>query len=198
MFRCKFSLTVRIVSSGPPYTQAALSRTAGFLQLPYMIDYAGKVWDEPAGAVWGWTPYDRLYKTKDGWVYLYCRDGAEGLRAFPEFEDLQGDAGATDDAAAFIEAVMMTKTADEWVAYFADTDVTVRKNRAFCADTMAEDYAVRKGLSITGEHRGYGEIRTIGCGPRLSKTPARTAFLAAEPGLDTDAIREKKWAFFGE
>lgn len=171
-------------------TQAALSRTASYLQFPYMIDYDGKEWNEPAGAVWGWSPYNRLYKTAEGWVYLFCRNGAGDLRNIKGFRELP------EDSASFMESAMMAKNADEWVEFFKGTDVTVRKNRAFCADSMAEPYAVRKGLSLTGEHRGYGEIRTIGCGPRLSKTPAKIPFLAAEAGLDTEAIKEKKWDFF--
>ena len=59
--------------------QACLSRSGGLTQLPFMLDYEGKVWDEPAGpeAV-GYGPLDRIFRTADGWFYLVAESSAAG------------------------------------------------------------------------------------------------------------------------
>jgi len=172
---------------------AALSRSAGYLQIPYMLDYAGKVWDEPAGKdVLGWGPFDRLYRTASGWIYLCCGNGKEDLAGLPGFEELPDDPA---EAGRIMEAKLMEQPAEEWIRRFSGTGVTVRQNRAFAQDAMAEGYAVQRGLSVTGMHRGLGQIRTTGCSPRLSMTPARTAFLVAAPGSDTEEIRRAGWNY---
>ena len=48
---------------------ASLSGSATFLQVPFRIDFAGQVWDEPRGLqAPGWGPLDRLSQARDRWL----------------------------------------------------------------------------------------------------------------------------------
>ena len=65
----------RLCSGIGQRVQACLSRSSTLTQLPFMLDYDGKVWDEPAGPeAKGYGPLDRIFKAKDGWFYLVAKE----------------------------------------------------------------------------------------------------------------------------
>ena len=53
------------------HVQSSLAHSGTFLQIPYMVAFPGRVWDEPRGpSAKGRGPFDRLYPAADRWFYL--------------------------------------------------------------------------------------------------------------------------------
>ena len=182
----------RLRTGEPQFVQASLSRSGGFLQLPYMLSYSGKVWDEPAGpGIKGWNACDRFYRASDVWIWI------NAVKVKDAFYRLCGSAeGACDaDAAKTIEAVIAQKTAGEWISILSGIGAAACTARDFCADSMEEPYAIERGLSMRKEHKGLGVIRTIGASQRLSLTPNHAPFPVSAPGSDTEEVVKNGWNF---
>jgi crotonobetainyl-CoA:carnitine CoA-transferase CaiB-like acyl-CoA transferase len=83
------------------FVSASLAHTGTFHQVPFMIDYAGRVWDAPAGQhTRGTGPLYRLYRASDRWFFLAAGD-IDSVRA------VVGDAA--------LEQVFASRPAEEWV-----------------------------------------------------------------------------------
>lgn len=181
------------------FVQASLSRSGGYLQLPYMISYKGKVWDEPAGrGIYGWNACNRLYKACDGWFWLAAEKNPERLAAAVSLSGIlpAEDAFAVDGPTAkALEQIFIRDSAQTWVQRLKAAGIEARVSRDFCQDAMEEEYAVSRGLSRRCEHRGLGVIRTIGASPRLSLTPNHAAAPVSAPGSDTEEVRRNGWNY---
>lgn len=162
--------------------QACLSRTATLAQVPYMIGYEGKVWDEPAGPnATGWNMFDRIYTTSDGMVFLANAD-ADKLKSSGLFDGIDFSA---DEAEKEIEKVFQSKSSEEWIEALCPLDCDVRTLRNFGTECMEEPYAKASGLSRWAFHPGIGRLRTTSCAPRLSLTPPIAGNAVCEAGGDT-------------
>ena len=162
--------------------QACLSRTATLAQVPYMIGYEGKIWDEPAGpAATGWNMYDRIYATSDGMVYLANAD-ADKLQRSGFFD---GIGFSANEAERDLEKVFLSKTSEEWIKALCPLECDVRTLRNFGTECMEEPYAKASGLSRRAFHPGIGMLRTTACAPRLSLTPPVAGNAVCEAGGDT-------------
>ena len=163
--------------------QACLSRTATLAQVPYMIGYEGKVWDEPAGPdATGWNMFDRIYATADGMVFLANAD-ADKLQRSGLFNGVDFSA---DEAEKEIENVFQSKASEEWIEALCPLDCDVRALRNFGMECMEEPYAKASGLSRWAYHPGIGRLRTTFCAPRLSLTPPIAGNAVCEAGGDTE------------
>ena len=163
--------------------QACLSRTATLAQVPYMIGYEGKVWDEPAGPdAAGWNMFDRIYATADGMVFLANAD-ADKLQRSGLFNGVDF---SSDEAEKEIEKVFQSKTSEEWIEALCPLDCDVRTLRNFGMECMEEPYAKASGLSRWAYHPGIGRLRTTSCAPRLSLTPPIAGNAVCEAGGDTE------------
>ena len=163
--------------------QACLSRSSTLAQLPFMLDYAGKVWDEPAGPdCVGYGPLDRLYRACDGVFYLKA-ESTEALRAIPL---LSGMPEEPEAFAAALEARVKTGSVEGWLAVLNAPGVTVRRCRKYQAEPPAEEYAKQRGLTRWEYHPGMGMVRTTHSPRRLSLTPPGLAFPSPVPGGDTE------------
>jgi crotonobetainyl-CoA:carnitine CoA-transferase CaiB-like acyl-CoA transferase len=165
------------------HVHASLAHTCTFHQAPFMVDFAGRVWDEPGGQ-WarGWDALNRLYRASDRWFYL----------AAPRAEDtnrVRTLTGATPLENAALEELFATRTAEEWVRRFSDVGVAAHVHVTH--DELFEDErSRRRGLSIIREHPGIGPVRAPGPGPRLSRTRVAPAMPAAAAGADAPEILE--------
>ncbi len=163
--------------------QACLSRSGGLTQLPFMLDYEGKVWDEPAGpeAV-GYGPLDRIFRAADGWFYLVA-ESAEALRAIPL---LAGLPEAPEELAKALEARTPGGMVDAWLKLLDAPGVWARRCRKYQAEPPEEDYAKARGLTRREYHPGVGMLRTTHGAPRLSLTPTISVCPSPFPGGDTE------------
>lgn len=95
---------------------ASLSGSATFLQVPFRIDFAGQVWDEPRGLqAPGWGPLDRLYQARDRWLCVTVV--ADDLPRLAMVSGLEGMAGVPAPRRGDELAVRVSKeSATTWVA----------------------------------------------------------------------------------
>ena len=170
-------------------TEAALAFTGTILQLPYVIDYAGKRWDEPAGTdALGWGPLQRLYRADDGWLFLGGR--VEQLPAVAGIPGLEGvDAVEPDALEAELERRVSTRSADHWCTHLQAMGVGAHRLTRV-VELMSSPWAVAHGLSLTRLHDTGEEITTVGPAPRLSGTPVTAGRPAPTPGSDGAEILE--------
>ena len=173
----------RMCSGRGQRVQACLSRSSTLAQLPFMLDYQGKAWDEPAGpeAV-GYGPLDRLFRAKDGWFYMVAVSTA-AIRAIPLLAGLPEEPEALAKA---LEARCPEGTAEAWVELLSVPGVCARRCRSYQSEPPEEDYAKARGITKREYHPGVGVLRTTHGAPRLSLTPTVSVCPSPFPGWDTE------------
>ena len=168
--------------------QACLSRSATLVQVPYMLEYAGEVWDEPSGPdAHGWDRFNRIYETADAMIFLADAD-AETLRRSGQFDAVELSSAQAETE---METVFRSRSAQEWTELLCPLGCSVRRLRNFAGECMEEDYAKARGLSRRDYHPGIGTIRTMSCAPRLSMTPPVGGNAVCAAGGDTDRFLEE-------
>jgi len=178
-FGALLALYHRMRGGEAQHVQSSLTHSGTFLQIPFMVAFPGRQWDEPAGPrARGWGPLDRLYAGSDGWFYL-CAPG--GLDAVPEL------AGLDEDQLA---KVFRSVPAQVWVDRLVAADVAAQV-LGDQSDLMDDPVAQARGLVIEREHPGEGRVRMAGPSGRLSRTPARATRPAGRPGSDTHQVLEE-------
>lgn len=161
------------------HVQSSLTHSATFLQVPYMVAFPGRVWDEPRGqSAKGWGPFDRLYRGADRWFYL-CAPG--GLDSFPEL------AGLGEEA---LVAAFRTAPAQGWVDRLVAAGIGAHL-LVDQPDLMDDEVARARGLAIDRQHPGFGRVWMAGPSRRLSRTPPRPTRPVGPPGSDTRAVLEE-------
>lgn len=169
----------------------ALSRTATLHQLPFMVGFAGRRWNEPAGpAARGWHPFNRLYRAADGWFYLAARQ-RRGRQLLAACSIVDG-APLPDDQylERWLEDRFAALTAQACVK--ALNEAGFGAHRHACLPELAADaYVTRQGLLAVVDHPGIG--RALGVGLRVYGAPAQPerVLAARRPGMDTlDLLKE--------
>ncbi len=168
------------------HVDAALAYTATFIQSPFLLDYAGKTWDEPRGQEQvGSSPLHRAYEAADGWFFLGAPD-TSALASVPGLEgvrDLQGHALSDALEARFREADLAT-----WVERLAAAGVGAHHVVNSTEELMQSPYARARGLSVTTEHPQWGTVTSTGPAPRLSRTPVRAGQPAPPVGAHSREV----------
>ena len=182
-FGVVLALIVKASTGKGQHVTSALARTAGTLQSAHLIDYAGKIWDEPTGPdSRGASSFQRLYQCADGWLFL----GASETSGIPTIVGLnEGEALASS-----IERWCLARKLEDAV-----WQLTTRKSAAhkltwiedFCSDTSNQD----RGLMVTRPHAGIGELRTTGPGAWFSRSKIHAGTAASVAGGDASAILEE-------
>jgi crotonobetainyl-CoA:carnitine CoA-transferase CaiB-like acyl-CoA transferase len=168
--------------------QAALSRTATLSQIPFMVAYEGRTWDEPRGPeATGWSVFNRLYQAADAWFYLVApsEDARAGVAAVTGLHDLAGLAGRElEDALCdrFRQA-----SAHEWVRRLQSSGVSAHVYRDL-ADLSEDPLVLDRGLIVGADHPGLGWGLQIGIVGRFASMPDREIAPAAKPGWHTRAV----------
>ena len=164
---------------------SGLALTAGLLQSPYFLDYAGYQRSDLEGVeVRGYSPASRLYRASDGWLYLHCPDDA----AYRALLTLTGVGDIADDAAAdAIADAIGGNTIEHWSRILWPGGVAVTPNLNM--EDYRHDPVVRQaGFIVTREHPVWGSVDHSGTTARLSATPPRLGPPAPYFGMHTDAI----------
>ena len=165
--------------------QSSLVGAGTWHQVPWLVDFEGRRWDEPAGReAMGWRPLHRLYRAADRTFAL----GAADARELETVEGLEGVSGlASERLATELERRFATTDAGTWVRWLLEAGVAAQVCRTV-EELMADPTAQSRGLSIVREHPGVGPVRSIGPGPRMSLTPVRAGRPVGLPGADTAAV----------
>jgi crotonobetainyl-CoA:carnitine CoA-transferase CaiB-like acyl-CoA transferase len=167
--------------------RATLTQTATLHQGPYMLDYKGKVWDEPRGTVaTGWGPLQRMYRAADGWFFLGATQ--EQRTTLASVEGLGGITGLSDDdLASDLERRFETETRDVWVHRLVRSGLgahALLNLVDLVNDPVAQDLG-----SVYFETRGESRTPMSAPAPRLSGTPVRENLpLVRMPGIDAASI----------
>lgn len=163
------------------HVSTCLAATAGTLQSAFLIDYAGKTWDEPRGlAARGSAPLQRMYPAADAWVFVGARPCDADL--------LAGALGMTVPAGtAALEAAIAARLCElpaaEAVARLTGAGLGAHRVVPL-AEVMADPWVRDHGLVVTREHAGLGRVEHIGVVTRLSRTPAIIGRPAPASGAD--------------
>jgi crotonobetainyl-CoA:carnitine CoA-transferase CaiB-like acyl-CoA transferase len=186
-FAVLVALYHRLRTGRGQHVHASLAHSGTFLQIPYMVAFDGRAWDEPSGQqVKGWGPLERLYRGADGrWFYLSARDSERQVLAVVTGAALQG---LTDPALELaLGARFATRPAGVWARLLQERGIGAHLLMDF-SELMEDPYAVRKGLSLTRSHPGVGEATLAGPSARLSRTPAQPGRAVGPPGGDTRSV----------
>jgi crotonobetainyl-CoA:carnitine CoA-transferase CaiB-like acyl-CoA transferase len=153
------------------------------------------------GFLGGSYPYYAVYEAKDGklltigctepWLWenfckaierphfvKYARKQDQFVRA-ANAEEVQ--------AREEIQAILRTRTRDEWYERLVKADVCVGK--VYDPEEMAADPQVHaRDMIVDVEHPTYGKIRQFGVPIKLSDTPGTVRHAAPAPGEHTDTV----------
>jgi crotonobetainyl-CoA:carnitine CoA-transferase CaiB-like acyl-CoA transferase len=170
------------------HVHASLAHSGTYLQVPFMVAYEGRTWDEPSGqSAKGQGPFDRLYRGADGrWFYLCVPARDRQL-----FADTVGITRSSDGADAGIESELETlfasAPAQTWVQRLWDIGIGAHVLMDF-SELMDDPIARKKGLSLTRIHPVLGEVTLAGPSARMTVTPTRPARPVGPPGYDTRSV----------
>jgi crotonobetainyl-CoA:carnitine CoA-transferase CaiB-like acyl-CoA transferase len=178
-FATLLALYHRMRGGSGQHVQSSLTHSGTFLQIPYMVAYPGRAWNEPRGqSAKGRGAHDRLYAAADRWFYLCAPDG---LDAVTELASL-GEAELAE--------VFRAAPAQGWVNLLTAAGIGAHV-LVDQPDLMDDPVARARGLVVERDHPGFGRARMAGPSPRLSRTPARPGRPVGPPGADTRAVLDE-------
>jgi crotonobetainyl-CoA:carnitine CoA-transferase CaiB-like acyl-CoA transferase len=168
--------------------RAALSRSGTFLQIPFMIDFKGQVWNEPRGQnALGWGPLYRHYKASDRWFFL-ATPGETGLQRLAGIAGLEEIAGVSaPELSAKLESRFASAAAEEWVKKITAAGLGAHVLINF-EENMQSPLVKNRGLSLVRTHAGVGEVRNVGTSAKFSRTPLLSLFGAPPLGWHSREI----------
>lgn len=154
-----------------------------------------------AGFLGGSYPYYAIYDTKDGklltigctepWLWEnFCKAiGRPDFVRFARKPDQFVRAANAEEVRARedIEAIIRTRTRDEWFEILVKADVCVGK--VYEPEEMVADPQVQaRDMVVEVEHPVHGKIREFGIPIKLSGTPGTVRSAAPHTGEHTDAV----------
>ena len=170
------------------FVDSALAYTATMLQSTLLQDYKGKQWDEPHGQeALGSGPLNRLYQGSDGWLFLAAQSGE--LARCPDLADLANDTNQSGaDLERALETRLRTRDVAAWVEILIKAGIGAHRVVPSLAELMTDPLVQARGLAITREHEGFGQITTTAPGVKLSRTPMTVGRPAPKPGSDAASV----------
>ena len=153
------------------------------------------------GSLSGSYPYYAVYETKDGqlltigctepWLWEnFCKaiDRPDFVRFARKPDQFVRAANAEEvRAREEIQAILRTRTRDEWYEYLVKADVCVGK--VYDPEEMVADPQVQaREMIVDVKHPVYGKVRQFGVPIKLSETPGTARRAAPATGEHTDAV----------
>ena len=170
---------------------AALSRTSTMVQLPFMLTFEGKIWDEPSGQdVTGWNPVNRLYRGTDGWFYLAAHH-ERGLVRLAGVDGLEvADTIPDDQLEDWLVERFTTEPVATWVGRLLSVGAGAHRYTNI-AELVTSDETGRRRLMALLDHPGLGKAWGIAL-PRIgSNSQSAELLVSRRPGMDTLDILEE-------
>jgi crotonobetainyl-CoA:carnitine CoA-transferase CaiB-like acyl-CoA transferase len=169
------------------HVQSSLSQTATYHQTPYMLDYAGKRYDEPRGwTALGTGPTMRFYQARDGWLFVGARASEAGRIAEAVGIEAPGgpDLGAFEEA---LEARIAQGTVASWVDRLRAAGIGAQAVVPL-AELMTDPWVCAHGLSVTQRSDEVGDVTYPGPSVRMTDTPVRLGPPVRQPGADAASV----------
>jgi crotonobetainyl-CoA:carnitine CoA-transferase CaiB-like acyl-CoA transferase len=193
-FAASLALYHRQRTGDGQHTKAALANTGTYHQASYLLDYASKDWDVPAGrTTLGTGPMQRFYRANDGWFFLGLnQDCADSLSQQDELvasvrEIIESGTLDTDIRERALERLFLTHGTDEWVTALQTAGVGAHATVEL-RDLMLEPLTESLGLSIAQISDDAGPVRMPGLAGRMSRSRLRIGEPARQPGADAQAV----------
>jgi crotonobetainyl-CoA:carnitine CoA-transferase CaiB-like acyl-CoA transferase len=176
----------RLIAGQGQHVHASLAQTATYHQTPYMLDYQGRITNEPRGyEALGSGPLQRFYQARDGWFFLAVTAAdTSRLRAVEGLQAANLRASQLEQA---LEARFAELPAAVWVDRLRQAGVSAHAVVPV-AELMVDPWARSQGLSVTQTVEDVGEVTMPGLSVRLSATPMRLGGSLHRPGSDAEAI----------
>jgi crotonobetainyl-CoA:carnitine CoA-transferase CaiB-like acyl-CoA transferase len=185
-FATALAIYHRLGAGQGQHVHASLAQTATYHQAPYMLDYEGRVSQEPRGyGALGTGPLQRFYQARDGWFFLAATE-ADASR-LGTVEGLQTANRTASPLEQTLEARFATLPAAVWVERLRQAGVSAHAVVSV-AELMADPWVRSQGLSVTQTVDDVGEVTMPGLSVRLSATPMRLGGPPHRPGSDAEAI----------
>ena len=175
----------RLRTGAGQHVNISLVETASYHQAAYLLDYPGKVRDEPHGTdALGSGPLQRLYRAADGWFFLGARDASQlaKVQGLEDVVDLQHT-----DLEHALEARLRSDTVDLWVSRLRAADVGAH-GMVRTEELMDDPWVRDHGLSLTQEVPQLGSMRMPGVAVRMSQTPLRVGAPVNPVGADGASV----------
>jgi crotonobetainyl-CoA:carnitine CoA-transferase CaiB-like acyl-CoA transferase len=174
-----------------------------FAATPHLRHYfrTGQAPGRGEGALGGGYPYYAVFETRDAkfltvgcleprfWENLCRALGREDLIRFAFDPDDFARAASPEArwARAELEAIIRSRTRDEWIAFFVAHDVCVAPVQAV-AEAFTDPQVLHRGMVVEREHPRAGKVRQVGTAIKLSGTPGTVRRLAPYRGEHTDEV----------
>jgi crotonobetainyl-CoA:carnitine CoA-transferase CaiB-like acyl-CoA transferase len=154
-----------------------------------------------AGFLGGSYPYYAIYETRDGklltigctepWLWEnFCKAvGRPDLVKYSRLADQFVRPANEEEARAReeVQAIIRTRTRDEWFDFLVAHDVCVGK--VYDVEEVWEDPQVKaRGMVVETEHPEVGPVREVGVAIKLSETPGSVRRAAPYRGEHTDQV----------
>jgi crotonobetainyl-CoA:carnitine CoA-transferase CaiB-like acyl-CoA transferase len=170
------------------HVSTSLAQTACILQSPFLFDHAGKEWSEPRGQeARGSGALQRLYATKDGWLFLGGR--ADQTWSLERVEGLQG-AARDADLGVFLERRLREEPTSVWVERLVRAGLGAHEVTRL-ARLMDDPWVRARGLIVTLDSPELGPIDQVGVTTQMSRTRLRPGHAAPSPGADARGILDE-------
>jgi crotonobetainyl-CoA:carnitine CoA-transferase CaiB-like acyl-CoA transferase len=176
----------RLITGQGQHVHASLAQTATYHQAPYMLDYQGRVANEPRGyEALGTGPLQRFYQARDGWFFLAASAAdASRLRAVEGLQPPDPEASTLEQE---LEAQFAELPTAVWVDRLRQAGVSAHAVVPV-AELMVDPWARSHGLSVTQTVEDVGDVTMPGLSVRLSDTPMRLGGPPHRPGSDAALI----------
>jgi len=192
---CAFGIMVallhRMKTGVGQRVHASLAHAATFHQVPYMIGFEGRAWDEPSGpGSFGFGPLDRIYRTSDGFIYLAAlgRGDRQRLHTIAALSAINLDADDRELTQSLCDLFTSGTTA-EWEARLLGAGLAAHRVVEY-EGFMADPAAARRGIIRSWKLPNGDDARIFGPSKRLSETPPIPLFPSPLPGSGGRKILE--------
>ncbi|MBV8084595.1 MAG: CoA transferase [Chloroflexi bacterium] len=186
-FAAALGIYHRVSTGHGQHVQASLAQTGTYQQTAYLLDYAGKSWDEPRGPeALGLGPLQRFYQAQDGWFFFGARP--HDLPALERIHQLAGIAGLQGVALErALEAAFATGCVADWVERLRAGGAGAHEIVPL-ADLMVDPFVRDLGLSVRQVSEEVGEVTMPGLAVSLSGTPPALGAAVRQPGADAPLV----------
>lgn len=183
---------------GPYFAETSLAQSANLIQTPYAVDPAPA--DEPRGQrAMGEHALHRLYRTRDGWIFLAApaeklSDIANAVSAaLPESADIQ-----SASVGRALERAFRKKGGRHWTELLSGPSLAVwivetleARHEGWVGSLRPGDLVEDGPMAqiVRTDHPSGGQVDTLApVYTRLSETPLRVPAPAPKPGADTRKV----------
>ena len=175
--------------------ETSLLNTAVAVQAGEFFSYPGKQQQHSVGTL-GLTATYRLYKARDDWFFLSCRDDASWTKVcdvlgradlHKKFPDETTRAEHDAQIGAALEAIFTTEPRDHWLARLQAIGVKCAPSK-YMHDVHEDPQALHLGLTVDAVSPDAGPVKQMGLPFRFSRTPGKIWGPSPALGQHTDQV----------